>query len=424
MEAMRRITIIASGTRGDVQPAIALGVALRAAGYRVRLLAGSGFRGWIEGHGLEAAPSEVDMEALMASHDGRAWVERGHDPLAQLRLMRRLLDRFAGRLTLEAWEASQDADAVIGSFTSDSYALAIGEKRGVPVLSMPLQPTLIATRDGRSAVHAPRPDRVSRVNGWFGRLLIEPFPWLLYGRHVNRFRRRIGLPTVGLRRDVEARRRMTVLHAVSRHVMPRPADWPASFHVTGYWFLDDERDWEPPPALLEFLDAGPAPVCIGFGSMTGHEPSGTTQLIADAVRRSGQRAVLLAGWAGIGSAELGPDLLCLAEAPHAWLFPRMAAVIHHGGAGTTAAGLAAGVPSIVIPHFADQPYWGRRVQALGVGPRPLARHRLTSAGLAAAIRESLDDATMRRRAAELGARIRQEDGMGNAVAIVRQVAGS
>lgn len=421
---MRRITIIASGTRGDVQPAIALGTALHAAGYAVRVLAGSGFRAWIEGHGLEAAPSQVDMEALMSSDDGRAWVAHGHSPRAQLRLMRRLLDRFAAQLVTEAWEASQDADAIVGSFTSDAYALAIGEKLGVPVLSMPLQPVLVATRDGRSAVNALRPDRVSRLNDWFGRVFIEPFPWLLYGKHVNEFRRRIGLPTVGLRQDVRARRGMTILHAVSRHVMPRPSDWPASFHVTGYWFLDDAREWQPPAGLIEFLDAGPPPVCIGFGSMTGHEPAGTTSLVVDAVRRSGQRAVLLAGWAGLGSEKAGGDVFVLAEAPHAWLFPRMATVVHHGGAGTTAAGLAAGVPTVVIPHFADQPYWGRRVHALGVGPRPLPRHRLTAAGLGEAIREAVTDAAMRRRAATLGARIRDEDGLADAVAIIRQVVGS
>ncbi len=419
---MTRITIIASGTRGDVQPAIALGAALQAAGYRVRLLAASGFRAWIEGHGLEAAPSAVDMEALMHSEDGRAWVRHGHQPRAQLRHMGRLLERFAAQLVEEAWDACRDADAVIGSFTSDAYALAIGEKRDIPVLSAPLQPVLVATRDGRAMVSAPFPDRVSRVNLAFGRAVIETFPWLLYGKHVNAFRRRLGLPSHGVRRDIAARRGLTVLHGVSRHVMPRPADWPNSFRVCGYWFLDDDRDWQPPAALVEFLEAGPPPVGIGFGSMTGREPSGTTQLLVDSVRRSGQRAVLLAGWAGLGGSPLPPEVLGLTEAPHAWLFPRLAAVVHHGGAGTTAAGLAAGVPSVVVPHFADQFYWGRRVHALGVGPRRLPRHRLTSEGLAVAIREAVTDQGMRQRATALGARIREEDGLREAVAVVRQIA--
>ena len=231
---MKRMTIIASGTRGDVQPAIALGKALRTVGYEVRLLASRGHRDWIEHHGLEVAPSQIDMTAVMASDDGQAWVARGHDQRAQLRLMQRLVDSFGPRLLQEAWEASQDADAIIGSFTSDTYAVAIGEKLGIPVLSMPLQPTLIATRDGRSMTSAPLPGRVSRFNEWFGRLFLEPFPWRLYGKHVNDFRRDIGLPPQTSRQNTAARRRMTMLHAVSRHVMPRPVDWPPGFHVTGW----------------------------------------------------------------------------------------------------------------------------------------------------------------------------------------------
>jgi sterol 3beta-glucosyltransferase len=420
---VKRITIIASGTRGDVQPAIALGKALTGTGHRVRILASTGFRDWIEAHGLEAAPSEIDIQALMASEGGQAWVERGHDQLAQQRLMARLLERIGPRLVREAWDASRDADAVIGSFTSDAYTVAIGEKLDIPVLSMPLQPTLIATRDGRAMTSAPLPGRVSRVNAWFGRLLIEPFPWRLYGRYANELRRELGLPEQSNRENVAARRRMTILHAVSRHVMPLPADWPRSFHVTGYWFLDEEAGWAPPPELDDFLAAGPPPIAIGFGSMTGADPEGLTRVIVDAVRTSGVRAVLLAGWAGLGGLRLPREVLALPSVPHDWLFPRMAAVVHHGGAGTTAAGLRAGVPSVIVPAMADQPYWGRRVRALGVGPAPVPRHRLTAERLAAAIRAATADDGMARRAAALGALIRDEDGLAAAVPIIERVLG-
>ncbi len=420
---MKRITILASGTRGDVQPAIALGKALVRDGYAVRLLASSGSREWIEGHGLEAAPSEVDMQAVMASEGGQAWVERGHDQLAQQRLMRDLFARFGPQLIREAWEASRDADAIIGSFTSDAYAIAFGERLDVPVLSMPLQPTLIATRDGRAMTSAPLPGRVSRINAWFGRLLLEPFPWRLYGGAVNDFRREIGLPVQSNRENVDARRRMTMLHAVSRHVMPHPADWPDHFHVSGYWFLDEDAGRTPPSELVDFLAAGAPPVVIGFGSMTGSDPEGLTRLIVDAVRASGRRAVLLAGWAGLGALRLPPGMLALPAVPHAWLFPRAAAVVHHGGAGTTAAGLRAGVPSVIVPAMADQPYWGRRVRALGVGPAPIPRHRLTAERLADAIRVATSDEVMAERARALAARIGDEDGPGAAVGIIDGVVG-
>jgi UDP:flavonoid glycosyltransferase YjiC (YdhE family) len=344
--------------------------------------------------------------------------------MVQQRLMRGLFDRFGERLIRDAWNGCRDADAVVGSFTSDTYALAIGEKLGVPALSMPLQPTLIATRDGRSMTGAPLPNRVSRVNEWFGRLLIEPFPWRLYGRQVNQFRREIGLPAQTNRQNIAARRRMTVLHAVSRHVMPCPADWPDNFDVTGYLFLDEGHDWEPPEELVEFLGDGPPPVGIGFGSMTATNPGATTRLVIDAVRQSGQRAILLAGWAGIGSVALPPEVLVLSTAPHGWLFPRMAAVVHHGGAGTTAAGLAAGVPSVIVPHMADQPYWGQRVRALGAGPKPVPRHALTAPRLASAMLQAVTDDAMGRRAAALGARIREEDGLGRAVEVIARAVGT
>jgi sterol 3beta-glucosyltransferase len=223
---------------------------------------------------------------------------------------------------------------------------------------------------------------------------------------------------------------MTVLHAVSPQVMPLPADWPANFHVTGYCFLDEGADWTPPEALGQFLADGPAPVAIGFGSMTGRDPEGTQAIMLEAVRRVGARAVLLGGWAdksstgpgGGGAArEIAPGVLWVAAAPHDWLFPRCAALVHHGGAGTTAAGLRAGRPSVIVPHFADQPYWGRRVQALGVGPAPLPRHRLTVDALAGAMRTAMTDAGIARRASELGSRISAEDGPGTAAALIDRV---
>jgi UDP:flavonoid glycosyltransferase YjiC (YdhE family) len=418
---MKRITIIASGTRGDVQPAIALGKALQTTGYRVRILASPNFRGWIEGHGLEAAPARVNVQEIMESEGGQEWVERGHNPMVQMRVMKKLLDKFGWQLIMESWEACQGADAIISSFTSDTFAVTIAEKLDVPHFSMPLQPTIIATRDGRCMPNVPFPNRVSRVNEWFGKLLIEPFPWRLYGEHTNRLRQQMDLPPQTNKENIAARRQMIALHAVSRHVLPFPADWPDNFHITGYWFLDEEPDWQPPAELVDFLAAGPPPVYIGFGSMTNSDPVATTRLVIEAVRQSGQRAILLSGWAGMGQMDLPPQILRLASAPHSWLFPRMAAVVHHGGAGTMAAGLRAGVPNVVVPHMVDQPYWGQRVHSLGVGPKPVPRHKLTAVKLTKAIQQAVTDEAMKQNAAALGAKIRQEDGLGNAMGVINRI---
>jgi predicted nucleic acid-binding protein len=204
---------------------------------------------------------------------------------------------------------------------------------------------------------------------------------------------------------------MTVLHGVSRHVLPQAADWPDRYHVTGYWFLGDGGGWRPPDELAAFLEGGPAPVAIGFGSMTSSNPAAMARLVVDAARAAGRRAILLTGWERLDGRALGADVLAVPAAPHDWLYPRVAAAVHHGGAGTVVAALAAGTPNVIVPHMADQPYWGRRVAALGVGPRPIPRHRLTVARLEGAIRLAAEDAALRGRAAALGARIRAEDGI-------------
>jgi sterol 3beta-glucosyltransferase len=209
-----------------------------------------------------------------------------------------------------------------------------------------------------------------------------------------------------------------VLQAFSRHVVPRPSDWPDSAVVTGYWFLDEGVDWTPPRELADFLDAGPPPVFVGFGSMAGRDPARTARTVLAAVARSGQRALIVSGWGGLRVDEPPPGVFVAESVPYDWLLPRVAAVVHHGGAGTTAAGLRAGKPTVVCPFVADQPFWGARVAALGVGPRPIPQRRLGEAELAAAILEAVGDAGMRDRAERLGAQIRAEDGVAAAVEVI------
>jgi UDP:flavonoid glycosyltransferase YjiC (YdhE family) len=211
---------------------------------------------------------------------------------------------------------------------------------------------------------------------------------------------------------------MPVLYGFSPSVLPPPPDWSSEVHVTGYWFLDPPEDWTPPSRLVAFLEAGPPPLYIGFGSMGSRDPQKTSQLVLEALAPAKQRAVILSGWGGLETADLPAHAIAVDSVPFSWLFPRCAAVVHHGGAGTTAAGLRAGVPSVVIPFFGDQPFWGRHVAELGVGPAPIPRRKLTAERLARTIEIAVGDAGMRRRAAELGTAIRAEDGVAQAVALV------
>ena len=212
-----------------------------------------------------------------------------------------------------------------------------------------------------------------------------------------------------------------ILYGYSPSVLPKPADWDDHIHVTGYWFLDPAGDWTPPASLTEFLQAGPAPVYVGFGSMSSRKPEQTADLVLQALAQAKQRAIILSGWGGLRKESVPHTVLMVEEVPFSWLFPRVAAVVHHGGAGTTSAALRAGVPSIVIPFFGDQPFWGQRMVELGVGPAPIPRRRLTAERLAQAIQDALTDQTVRQRAAHLGSVIRAEDGIAQAVAIVQQI---
>jgi UDP:flavonoid glycosyltransferase YjiC (YdhE family) len=214
---------------------------------------------------------------------------------------------------------------------------------------------------------------------------------------------------------------LPTLYGFSPSVIPAPADWSNDHHVTGFWFLDSAADWTPPQDLVTFLQAGSPPVYIGFGSMTTRKPEETTDLVIKALHQTNQRAILVSGWGGLQKTDLPDSVFMIDSIPHAWLFPRVAAVVHHGGAGTTAAGLRAGVPSIVIPFFADQPYWGGRVADLGVGPTPIPRKKLTVERLAQAIQIAVTDEAMRQRAVDLGLRIQAEDGVARAVEIIQQI---
>jgi sterol 3beta-glucosyltransferase len=247
---------------------------------------------------------------------------------------------------------------------------------------------------------------------------------------VNRWRRDVlGLPDESRLGPGRRMRRegLPVMYGFSRHVVPRPPDWGANVHLTGWWALDAPQDWAPPPALARFLADGPPPVYVGFGSMAPRDATALTRTVLDAVARAGERVVLLRGWSGLGELGGGEPLPEWAhvvdEVPHAWLFPRCAAIVHHGGAGTTGASLRSGVPSVLVPVFADQPFWGERVRALGVGPAPIMRRALGADGLAAALRQALGDDAMRDRAARLGALLRDEDGVAAAVAVVDRMTG-
>jgi sterol 3beta-glucosyltransferase len=248
--------------------------------------------------------------------------------------------------------------------------------------------------------------------------------WQWYRPFVNEFRSRYGLRPLQGSDFYRILASTPLLGAYSPTVIPHPRDWSDQVHVTGYWFQEDARDWKPSVELETFLEEGEPPVYVGFGSMAGRNPERITRIVLEALANSGQRGVLTTGWGGMNVMKVPKNVFVINAAPHDWLFPRMAAVVHHGGAGTTAEGLRAGAPTVVVPFTVDQPFWGNRVKTLGAGPEPVRVKKLNADRLAGAIQMAVTDTEMRERAEGIGKAIRAEAGVGSAVNIVKHYLGA
>ncbi|MFD5095625.1 glycosyltransferase [Amycolatopsis thailandensis] len=405
----RLVVIVAPGSRGDVQPCVALGRGLH--GDRVRVLAAERFRSWVTGHGLEFAPLSADPGEILGSDGGREWTEGGRNPATFLRGLRGALAPVLERLLADVHKGASGADLVLAP-TLGFLGAHLGASLGVPDVELHYQPSMPT----KTFAHPLLPWAAKA--GPCGRRLsfraVDTVAWQVLRPEVDRWRgEELGLPAAGWRGPRRAE--TPVLCGFSDAVVPRPKDWPARVHVTGYWFLDTPAEWRPEPRLRDFLAAGPPPVYVGFGSMRPSEAERTFAAVRTALRRVGLRGLLAA------DVESEDDLLAIQDVPHEWLFPRTAAVVHHGGAGTTAAALRAGVPALVCPVFSDQPYWGDRVSRLGAGPRPLPLRELTADALTARLLELSGNLLFRRGAQYVGARLREEDGVARACEVLRQV---
>jgi sterol 3beta-glucosyltransferase len=417
-----RITILTVGSRGDVQPYIALGRGLRAAGHQITLATHAAWEQHTRTAGLGWARLEGGFHRFQETEVGQAWMAAGARPIPFLRTVYPQTVRLLREQLADAVAACAGAEALV--FTHLAIAgWHLAERLGLPCCGASLQP-VTPTRCFPTPLL--RPVFSSGLANRLSHVLVDAGYAGAWRGEVNRWRRHsLGLPPVqlGFRYSRFRGEELPLLCGFSEAVVPRPPDWSDRVYVTGYWFLDEAAEFHPPDALAEFLAEGPKPVYVGFGSMILRDPEATTALAADALERAGQRGIVAIGRCEAGAVRRSRTVLALEGVPHDWLFPRMAAVVHHGGAGTTAAGLRAGVPTIVTPFVADQYFWGERVRALGVGPAPLAFTRLDADGLAAAIRHAVEDEAMRERAAQLGRRIRGENGVARAVEVIERILG-
>lgn len=410
------ISILASGTRGDVQPYIALGAGLKQAGHSIRVLTSDDFEGLVTGAGLEFGSTGDSIEAMLQNDEWRDVTEKGNF-LVIVSKMQAEMKKRAYQFAEKIPPLLTQTDMMIAG--AGGMGFSIAEKQKIPLVQAfvyPFTPT--------SEFPSPLTPKLP-----FGRVLNRA------SFHVTRQMiwqsARIGDVTVrralGLKRGSffghyrqENRHKLPVLYGFSRHVISKPTDWGNHHHVTGYWFLDPSPDWQPPQDLVSFLETGSPPVYIGFGSMGSRNPEETLKIALNALALSGQRGVLASGWGGMNQTDLSKTVYMLPSIPHSWLFPRMATVVHHGGAGTTSAGLRAGIPTIITPFMGDQAFWGHRIAQLGVGTNPIPRKKLTAETLASAIQETITNTTMHQKACELGEKIRAENGVMNTTRLIEQ----
>jgi sterol 3beta-glucosyltransferase len=412
-----KILISTFGTQGDVQPFVALGKGLVAAGHGVTVCTPGGFRPLVEKHGLNFAPMNNDLLTLI--QDALNPLRAGESKLSMMKrfgvAIRRGLD--------DEWAAVQASRPDLLLYHPKALGgYHIAEKLGLPeVVSLPI-PLMTPTR----ALPLPLiPD--PGLGGWFNRrtYLLGPLASALWSSVTNDFRvKTLGLAPLPRFTDLLVKqngRSVPVLYSHSREVVPVPPDYPQHVHVTGYWFLNEAEGWQPSPELERFLGRTPSPIYVGFGSMGGANPQRRGAMVLEALRCTGLRAVVAKGWGAIETQDVSDNVFMLDSAPHEWLFSRVSAVVHHGGAGTTAAGLRAGKPTLICPFLGDQPFWGRVVHQLGVGPAPILQKKLTVARLTTALDSLAKDVAMQQRAAELGVRIRREDGIASAVTILEDL---
>ncbi len=399
------ITILALGSRGDVQPYAVLGNGLKSAGHQIRFITFESFASLIIELGLDFHPIPGNAQAVVA--DG------GANMLGLVRSFTRLAKGYAQSLSDSHLG---ETDIIINQLPGGLYGFDLAEKYNLPMILasvIPLARTNTMPLMGFPNLPLPGYNRMTYSVG-------EKVLWQMFRSVINEWRTKtLKLPPLPLKGyfDQLGTQKFPILNGFSENVVPRPADWNEHIHITGYWFAE-ETHWKPPDELLRFLGAGKPPVFIGFGSMPVKNPRRTTEIILEALKRSRQRGILHSGWGGLGEISLPDTVFKIGYAPYDWLFPRMSMIFHHGGSGTTAYALRSGVPSCTIPFLFDQFYWGKRSADLGVGPQPIPFIKITVEKLNQAIQAGTYASGIQQSATGLGKKIRSENGIRAAVNLI------
>lgn len=410
-----QIVMLIVGTRGDVQPFIAIGKRLQDYGHRVRLATHANFKDFVMTTGLEFYPLGGDPKILA----GYMVKNKGFLPAtpSEIPIQRKQIRDIIFSLL----PACKDPDIDTGvSFSADAIIAnpaAYGHVHVAEALNVPIH--IIFTMPWTATCEFPHPfSRVKQSAGYkLSYQIVDSFVWLGIRDMINDLRKKkLKLRPVTYISGTHAYSN-DIPHAYvwSPYIVPKPKDWGPKIDVVGFCFLDLASNYEPPEPLLRWLGNGDKPIYIGFGSLPVPEPDKLTKIIVQALEITGQRGIINKGWGGLGNLEEPKEFVhVLDNVPHDWLFLQCKAVVHHGGAGTTAAGLKAACPTTIIPFFGDQFFWGSIVHARGLGAAPVPVEQLQLDSLVDAIKFMIDP-KVKERAVELAKAIESEDGVDGAV---------
>jgi len=409
-----KVTILTYGSRGDVQPFIPLSLALMSRGHAVKLVAPARFKDLVEEYGVNFVPLAGDPAEL-----SRRLNDSGYNTIKMVREIMRHAVEIGHDVLLQVEKSCEDADLVIHTFLHAVGAHTVARERNIPDIHVQIFPVFTPTGDYPN-VTLPnlRIRSLNRLTHQMARSVSIRISQVGF----DQVRHRVGLPERKLYSpfDGDAHRPPTpILCAWSPNVIPPSNDWSANVHVTGYFHDETFNAYLAPDKLQRFLANGKPPICVSFGSMLNKDAEKIDRVIRECLERTGNRGIILSGWNQLSPVVSSNDFLYLDAVPHQWLLPHCKAFIHHGGAGTASAGLRAGIPNIVIPFTADQPFWGNKIHAIGAGPKPIPVKRLSVRKLTGAIQES-DEITIRMGANTIGQKLRTEEGAVAAVDLIEK----
>ncbi|MCA9170909.1 MAG: glycosyltransferase family 1 protein [Planctomycetales bacterium] len=417
-----KITIFTFGSRGDVEPYLALAKGLNSRGHTSKLVAPDRYSDWIAAHGVNWHPLKFDVGAYFNDRVASRARERPVGTIKRSLESMRALAQGTSESLVDFQRASEDADLIVQSGISLG-GMELGDLLGVPVVfAHPFPAT--PTREFSSFVVPWSLPLGESFNAWTQRLSWNVV-WKVYGPPLNKWRRNaLGLPewvSYEEMRQSSEKKSIPTLYAYSSTVCPKPKDWDQTKHVTGYWFLEPVENWSPDEDLARFLEEGPPPICIGFGSMPLPDAAHRSREVVDALKKIGMRGILITGGGGaLARLPKQADVHFVDNVPYHWLLPRVSALVHHGGAGTTAAAIRAGIPSVILPIAVDQFGWARRIETLGTGVAGGNLKRLNSRSLSASIQRVVEDSAITTMARLLGDTVRKECGVATACEIIEK----